>query len=195
MAEVYTITQADIAKYHPIASIPQTRIDPYILKAQELDLKPILNDSLYYDFILKFKSTGDPMYTAYQNLLNGVSYSFSGQTIQYPGIIPMMCAFTMARFLQVNQVNVTSYGVTTKLNQQSEPTTLNQITYLVNNLRGEAVAYQNQLEQFLRQNQTTYPLYGTFPSAVQQRTGVKFSNSARYSDGRYRGWWNGNYYY
>lgn len=194
MAEIYIITLADIKKYHPVAAIPQDRIEPYILKAQELDLKPILNESLYYDFITKFRSTGDPLYTAYQNLLNGTTYTYSAQTIQYPGLIPMLCAFTMARFIQLNQVNITSYGVVNKLNPQSEPTTLNQITYLVNNLKSEAIAYQNQTEQFLLQNQTTYPLYGTFPSQVQTRTGVKFSNSASYGSG-YRGWWNGNYYY
>lgn len=194
MAETYIIVQSDILKYHPMATVPQERINPYILKAQELDLKPIMNESLYYDFITKFRNTDDPMCAAYQNILKGTTYIYSGQTIEFPGIIPMMCAFVMSRFIPVNQVNVTSYGVTNKLNPQSEPTTLNQITYLVNNLKGEAMAYQNQLEKFLQQNQTTYPLYGTFPSAVQTRVGVKFSNSASYGSG-YRGWWNGNYYY
>ena len=195
MPEIYIISQADIVQYHPMATIPQNRLDPFILKAQELDLKPVLNDSLYYDFLTKFKNSDDPMFAAYQNLLNGCTYQYSGQTINFPGLKPMLSAFTMARFLPANQANITAYGVVTKTNPQSEPMPSSSITYMVNNLRSEAVAYQNQVEQFLLQNQNTYPLYGSFPSSVQSRTGVKFNNSARGAGaGRYRGWWNGNYY-
>ena len=107
----------------------------------------------------------------------------------------MLVAYTMSRFIPMNQVNITRYGIVNKKNDQSEPVSTTQLTYIVNNLRAQATAYQNQFEQFLLQNQTTYPLYGTFPSSVNQRTGVKIINSARYSQGgRYRGWWNGNYY-
>jgi hypothetical protein len=95
----------------------------------------------------------------------------------------------------MNQVNVTRYGIVNKKNDQSEPVSTTQITYIVNGLRAQAVGYQNQLEQFLLQNQTTYPLYGSFPSSVEQRTGVKIINSARCSQRTgFRGWWNGNYY-
>ncbi len=179
-----------------MAAGPQSRLDPYILKAQELDLKPVLNDALYYDFITKFNSTADVMYALYQALLNGTTYTYSGQTVSFPGVKPMLIAFTMARFLPANQINVTRYGVTQKTTQQSEPVSASAITYMVNNLRGEAMAYQNQVEQYLLQNQTDYPLYGRYPSSVKQRTGVKFTNSARGSQdrSRYRGWWNGNYY-
>src|ERR1043166_4766815 len=99
MPEVYLISQDDIQKYHTIGEIPKGRIDPLIIRAQELDLKPVLNESLYYDFMTKYNSSGDPMYSYYQNLLNGTTYTYSGQTIQFPGIKPMLCAYMMARFL------------------------------------------------------------------------------------------------
>jgi hypothetical protein len=197
MAEIYIISKADIQKMHPIADVPQTRLDPYILKAQELDLKPILNEALYQDFITKFKSTGDPMYAAYQALLNGTTYTYSGQTVACAGLIPMLTAFTMARFLPMNQINVTRFSVVTKSNPQSEPVPGAQLTYIVNNLRAEAIAYQEQIERFLLQNQTTYPLYGRYPNNVQQRSSVKLTNTARSSGsrgGRPFGWWNGVWY-
>jgi len=195
MVEVYLISQADIKKYHPTSDIPDGRIDPYIISAQELDLKPVLNESLYWDFISKYNTSGDPMYANYQTLLNGGTYTYSGQTIQYPGIKPMLCAYTMARFLPMQQVQVTRHSIVVKKSEYSDPISTTQITYIVNGLRAQAIGYQNQLEQFLLQNQTTYPLYGSYPSAVNQRTGVKIINSARYSQsGRYRGWWNGNWY-
>jgi len=197
MAEIYLISQAEIALHHPMAAGPQSRLDPYILKAQELDLKPVLNDALYYDFLTKFNSSSDPMYALYQSLLNGTTYTFSGQTVSFPGVKPMLIAFVMSRFVPANQINISRYGVTQKTTPQSEPVSASAITYLVNNLRGEAMAYQNQVELYLLQNQTSYPLYGSFPSSVKQRTGVKFTNSARSNQDRYqgfRGWWNGNYY-
>jgi hypothetical protein len=195
MPEVYLISQADIQKYHPIGEMPQGRIDPFIISAQELDLKPVLNESLYYDFITKYNISTDPMYADYQKLLNGTTYTYSGQTIQYSGLVAMLVAFTMARFIPINQVNITRYGIVNKKNETSEPVSTTQLTYIVNNLRAQAISYQNQLEQFLLQNQNTYPLYGSFPSAVNQRTGIKIINSTRSSHGgRYRGWWNGNYY-
>lgn len=194
MPEIYLISLADIQKYQPVGDLPQGRIDPYILKAMELDLKPVLNESLYYDFITKYTTAG-AMYTPYQNLLNGTTYTYSGQTIQYPGIKAMLSAYTMARFLPNQQIQITRHSIVTKINDQSQPTPTTSITYLVNNLKAEAMSYQNQLEQYLLQNQSTYPLYGTFPSAVQSRTGTKFINSARGGgEGRFRGWWNGNYY-
>lgn len=195
MPEIYLISQADIQKYHVVGEIPQGRIDPFIIASQELDLKPVLNDSLYYDFITKYNTSTDPQYTNYQNLLNGTTYTYSGQTIQFSGIKPMLVAYVMSRFMPMQQIQVTRHGIVTKTTDQSQPTSASTITYIVNNLRAQAVAYQNQLEQFLLQNQTLYPLYGTFPSSVEQRTGVKIINSARYSQGgRFRGWWNGNYY-
>lgn len=194
MGEVYLISQDDIQKYHSISDIPQGRLNPFILTSQELDLKPVLNEALYHDFITKYNNSSDPMFNAYQNLLNGTNYTYSGVTIEYPGIIPMLVAFTMARFLPINQIQITRHSVVIKKNDQSDPVPSSTLTYIVNSLRSEATAYQNQLEKFLLQNQTSYPLYGQYPSTTQSRTGSKFINSARYIDNRYRGWWNGNYY-
>jgi len=194
MVEKYLISKQDVVKFHPMAEIPQVRFDPYIIKAQELDLKPVLNDSLYYDFLSKFDQTADPMYDAYKNLLNGTTYTYSGQTVEFPGVRPMLCSFVMARFVAMNQTNVTRYGVVNKISPQSEPVSQSSITYLVNGFRADGVAYQNQVEQFLLTLQTTYQKYGTFPSSVQSRTGVKFINSAGGGRSGFGGWWNGNYY-
>lgn len=192
MVEKYLISQDDVVKFQSMSDIPQGRFDPYIIKAQELDLKPILNDVLYYDFLTKFDSTGDPMHSAYQNLLNGTTYTYAGQTIEYPGIKPMLCSFVLARFVPMNQINITRYGITNKTTGHSVPTPASSLTYMANNLKADAMAYQNQLEQFLQQNPTTYPLYNVAPDSVQGRTGVRFMNSAGRRSGF--GWWNGNFY-
>ncbi len=193
MVEKYLISQDDVMKFQPMDTIPQGRFDPYILKAQELDLKPVLNEVLYYDFLTKFDVLADAMYDEYQSLLNGTTYTYAGQTIEFPGIKPMLCAFTLARFVPMNQINISRYGVVIKTTGQSEPAPATSLTYMANNLKADAIAYQNQVEKYLQQNPTTYPLYNVAPESVQSRSGVKFINSASRSSG-YHGWWNGNYY-
>jgi len=193
MVEAYLITQDDVMKFFAMADIPQGRFDPHIIKAQDLDLRPILNDALYYDFLTKFNTSGDAMYSAYQNLLNGTTYTYGNQTIEYPGIKPMLCSYTLARFIPMNQINVTRYGVVSKVNPQSTPVDQSQIKYTVDTLRADAVKYQADVIKFLSNNVTTYPLYNTMPMESGNRTGFSFHSS---SGGNRRpfGWYNGVYY-
>ncbi len=189
------ITREDIEQYQAIGQVPDGRIEPYITKSQELDLKSVLNEVLYYDFMSKFDILADPMYDAYQNLLNGVAYVYSGQTVDFPGIKPMLCAFTLARFLPMNAVNITKFGVTKKLNgDRSEPVDQSQITYLVNGLKADGMAYQEQLVRFLENNTSTYTLYNTSRQESVNQGSIKVYNSAQARKGNYGGWWNGNYY-
>ena len=176
-----------------MADIPQGRFDMHILKAQDLDLKPVLNPALYYDFLTKFDSTGDPMYAAYQTLLNGGTYSYGGQTIEYVGIKPMLCAYTFVRFLPMNPINVTRYGVVNKVDPRSTPVPSDEIKYIVNNIKSDAAKYQNDVVQFLSNNTTTYPLYNTAVSDVKSTVGLNFFSSSN-RNRRPFGWYDGVYY-
>jgi len=150
----------DILLYRPAAKeIPQGRIEPFIGEAQMHDLRPILGEALYYDFINKFASTLDPMYVAYQDLLNGSSWSYNGYTKQNYGLKPIVAYYALARFSANNQINVTRYGVTSKVNPQSEPVSEIALRNYVQELKSVAISYQEQTLQFLRENETTYPLY------------------------------------
>jgi hypothetical protein len=161
-----TITLQDIQTLRPAAEIDGQRWEPYALEAQDQDLRPILGDGLYYDFMTKWYSTGDAMYTAYQNLLNGTTYTYNGQTIYFDGLKPMIVYFTLARFVQNNPIHVTRFGIvmkTTNNSQNVDPVTLRQV---VSELRSNAVTYKNQVDTYLLQNQSTYTLYIGSESAV-----------------------------
>lgn len=194
MVEKFLISKDDVAGRYPMAEIPQGRFDMFVLQAQDLDLKPVLNPALYYDFITKYDSTGDAMYASYQTLLNGGTYTYGGQTIEYVGIKPMLCAFTMARFLPQQQVNVTRYSVVNKLNgDRSEPIDQARITYLVNNMKADGAKYQNDIVQFLSNNTTTYPLYNTAVSDPKSQGGLNFFSSSTRNRKPF-GWFEGVYY-
>lgn len=153
------ITLNDLKEIRPLAELDGQRWEQYAVEAQDQELRPILGDGLFYDFMTKFYSTGDAMYAAYQELINGKAYTYNGQTIYFDGLKPMMCYFTLARFVANNQVNITRFGVVRKTTPQSEPVDLNTITQQVNEFKACASTYATQVKQFLLQNQTTYAKY------------------------------------
>lgn len=163
------ITLQDIQKLRPTAELDGNRWETFAIEAQDQDLRPILGDGLYYDFMTKWYNTGDGMYTAYQELLNGKAYTYNGQSIYFDGLKPMVGYYTLARLIQNNQVNISRYSVVTKTTQQSQPTDAQVLRRVVNEMKSNATTYKNQVDKFLLQNITTYPLY------VGSDTGLKTS--------------------
>jgi hypothetical protein len=101
---------------------------------------PILGSALYYDFMTEFDDSGDDMYAAYQNLLNGSVWTFNGFSKQHYGLKPIVAYYALARLVTNNQLNVTRYGITTKVNTQSEPASDLSIRNLVTELKSVAVS-------------------------------------------------------
>ena len=79
------ITIQDIKEVRPLAQLDPQRVDPYINEAQENDLRPILGDALFYDFITNIDTT------KYRELLNGKTYTKNNYSIFFPGVKPMLC--------------------------------------------------------------------------------------------------------
>ena len=163
----------DIKQFRPV-SVEQKRADAYILEAQENDLRPVLNDALYRDFINKVFDSGSGDYAKYQELLNGTTYTINSQTVDFPGVKPMLCYFALARIVMNNQINITSYSIVQKNIDQSTPVENSTIKMLVTELRSVAISYQNRLQDFLREKQATYPLYNTLRTLDNNQTGLKF---------------------
>lgn len=155
------ITPAQIKAYRPTADLDDARVTPFILEAQQNDLRPILNDLLYYDLMKRFTDSADAMYANYQNLINGVDYSYNGGTIHFSGIKPMLAYYALARFIVNNPINITRFGVVQKVNPQSEPISSAVINSVVNDLRSTAMNYQLDLVKFLETRSSVYPLYQT----------------------------------
>lgn len=163
-----------IKKYRSV-SLGEKRCDPFILEAQENDIRPILNDALYFDFTEKVFSTSDPMYNDYQILLNGGTYTVNNYTLSFPGIEPMLCYFALSRIVLNNQINITQYGVVQKNVDESTPIDTNSLKLLVTELRSVAIGYQGRVVDFLENKKSTYPLYNALQvSTESNRTGLSF---------------------
>lgn len=136
------------------------RIDPYILEAQISDLKPVLNDALYLDFITRiFGDTAHADYTKYNELLNGKDWVYRGQPVRFYGVEPVLSYHSLARFAIGSPIVYSRYGLVQKNAPQSETVDMNVIREEVRNLKSVATTFQNDLILFLQQNKTTYPLY------------------------------------
>lgn len=158
---VLLINQQDIKIYRPTAELEDARINPYILESQLMDLKPVLNPALFLEFISKFNLESDPLYARYNELLFGKEYTYQGQTIRFEGVRPMLCYYTLARFVANNQAHITANSITVKTNAQSQPADPSIVRTMVNELRSCALNYQNEVVTFLERNPSTYPLYNS----------------------------------
>jgi hypothetical protein len=172
------ITQDTIKEFRPLSDgIPADRISFCIQEAQQFDLKRLLGDALYVDFLLRFDNNGDSKYAAYQDLLNGKSYTYGNISIEHPGLIGYMVYSTLVRLYNNNQINVTPYGLVQKVGDQSTPLDAKAIAIAVAELRSNALALQVDIVKYLTTNGTLYPLYAYQDGSALGQTGVKFFDS------------------
>jgi hypothetical protein len=162
------ITIEDIKEIRPMAQLDVKRVDPYITEAQENDLRPILGDALFYDFVTNYTVA------KYRELLNGKTYTQNGYSIFFPGLKPMLCYFALARITQNNAINLTSYGIVQKEMNGSQPVDQRLIGALVTELRDVANSYQTRLIDFLNENASTYPLFNVSSNKDRQEFGLNF---------------------
>ena len=148
-----------------MADLDEKRINPFILEAQNCDLKPVLNPALYLDFIKKMQTPADPDYTKYNELLIGKEYTIDSYTIQFEGVRPMLAYYALARFAANNPLHVTRTGIVSKNISESERAEASTLRAFINELRSAALGYQIEVIKFLDQKISDYPLYNYNRSA------------------------------
>jgi hypothetical protein len=136
------------------------RLDPYIIEAQDLDIRPFLGEPLFYDIVSTFMDTPNN----YQILLNGGDYiNNDNHTLYFDGLKVATAYFAYARFISNQGINITRYGIVKKMNENSEAVDAATVDRLAGNARSIGLAYLNQVETFLDDDysKTTraYPLW------------------------------------
>lgn len=173
MNKVYLISLSDLKEIRPIAETDQSRIDTYIYEAQMNDIRPLLGEAFYYDFISKVFDTGATEYADYQKLLNGGVYDWDGGEVLYNGLKICLSYYTLARYVTNNPVNFTSYGVVTKVNQQSQPIETRSLSLVAGQLRDTAKSFESSIRQFIEVNINDYPNY-RFGKSINSPGGFSF---------------------
>jgi len=164
MDQIYLINQATLQQYEDIAAnVKPERINIFVKKAQDLDLKPFLGYALYYDFIQHCNADGTINNDApqpYKDLLNGSEYLDQfGHIVLYEGLAPTLAYFTFARFIEADAVRYTATGPVLKHHDDSDPVPPPYIVKLVQQQRSVANAHANEVEKFLWDNRADFPLW------------------------------------
>jgi len=176
------IDQLTFQRYEDIsANIKPERLKVFITKAQDLDLKPFLGRSLYYDFIKHFNEDGsikDDAPQHYKDLLNGSEYlDKRGHIVLYEGLMPTLLYFAFSRFIEADAIRYTSTGPVQKQADQSVRLSPAELTKLVQQQRSVANAHANEVDKFLLDHRADFPLW---EASIKNRT-------ARQSGPRIRG--------
>ena len=158
------ITPTTLLRYEDIATnIKPERINAFIKKAQELDLKPFLGYALYYDLVKHLASDGELKEDApqpYKDLLNGSEYlDEHGHIVLYQGLQPVLAYFTFARFIEADAVHYTATGPVIKRYDNADALPSKDVVKLVQQQRSTANAYANETERFLMDHQEDFPAW------------------------------------
>lgn len=119
------ITVEDIRKVRDIArNIDKERVNVFIREAEVLDIIPEIGAELYEHYNQLGTEGANSNLTPEEQtfLLGGYYVDDCGKERYISGIKEALCYFAYARLVRNAQINVTRYGVVTKLGEESEPT-------------------------------------------------------------------------
>ena len=164
MTPIYLITPDTIRQFEDISiNVKPERIQVFIKKAQELDLKPFMGAAFYYDLLRQFDSDGallDSASPAYQDLINGCDYTDrQGHTLTYEGLAATLVYFTFARYIEADSIHYTATGPVTKKSDNSDAVRPSDIVKLVQQQRSVANAHANEISTFLFNRKSDFPLW------------------------------------
>lgn len=112
------ITVEDIRNIRAIAhNIDTERVNVFIREAEELDIRRQIGTALYERY-----NSGEELTPEEGIMLNGGDYTAECGTRHISGVKVALAYFAYARFVRNAQINITPYGVVTKLGEESEPT-------------------------------------------------------------------------
>lgn len=156
MAQIKLIALADFNEDTiPLPEgMEEERLTTAVDEAQNTDLKPLLGAAQFADLIINRAAV------KYVKLLDGETYTnANGEVIIYPGLKFALIYWTMAHFYLRQQTTVGTHGIVRKRDDRSDAVDGKEIARQVHQFRSVAMAYWNDVETYLREKKTTYPLY------------------------------------
>ncbi len=165
------ITITDIVEFKPLSlNINVAKfLDPYIIEAQEFDIKPILGTPLFLAI--------DEAIEDFDNLFLPYTYEYSGHTYNHNGIKSALIYYTYARYLANANQHSTPSGMMQKLNEFSTNIDEKTISRLVKQAQSGAIAYQNQFIEFLCRFSQDYPLYNINGKSDYRKTAIRIRSA------------------
>lgn len=136
------ITFEDIRKVRPIAENlkDEKRLEPYIRESEEFYLKPLISPKLYNEIESKKDEFID--------LLDGCVYD--NERKQHIGLREAMGYLVYSRFVRLQSVNVTAFGVVVKKTDFSTPADDKTVVRVANDAEKIGLAYLDQCIEYMK---------------------------------------------
>lgn len=153
------ISIQDIQEYTRITSSVDSvkSLEPFIIDAQEMDLRPFIGQELYIDLINEFESY--PSLPTYNYLFNGCTYQVGTKNYLHHGLKAVLVFYTWHRFILGGNIQSTRMGMVVKKNEFSEPASEATIARIASQAKSMAVVYQDSVKCYLDNNNSLYPLW------------------------------------
>ncbi|KQC33405.1 hypothetical protein AAU57_08820 [Nonlabens sp. YIK11] len=149
------ITADEFASYRDIAKKPdKKKIDECITQAQTVDLYDVLNE-FYFDLIENKDEE------SYQDLLNGSTFISNGRNYYHSGIKSLLADLTYGRYMYSVNVNMTPFGATQKLSQDSSPVDRNLLKDMAKQTQIDAAIKFQMIDKYLKENKILFPRYSS----------------------------------
>lgn len=153
------------------------KLDPYILEAQQFDLKPMLGNALYLDLCNDFAAY--PSLSVYSDLFNGSEWTESGFTYRHEGLKSVLVYFSYARYVIESPLSETANGVVIKTEQYSQSAEDKALIRRRDTAYSGAQAYWVDVKKFLNDNYLDYPLWENCDKKVNKSRISAVSNEPK----------------
>lgn len=153
------ILLADIITLKPISinTNETKKVNPYIMEAQEFDLKPCLGDEFYISVLAqKDDNWSDPNYS---DLWNGKQYTYNNKEYVFQGMKAALIYWSYARIITNIGQDETAFGVMQKLNDYSQQIDGKQLAMKVKQTLSGAANFKNDFIDFLNRNKELFPIW------------------------------------
>jgi hypothetical protein len=156
------LKQADVEKYRNISNnFDSDKFNAFALEVQETQLREMLRDPLYYQLVQDLDANGDPQAARFIRLVNGTTYTYDSDTIQYYGLRPFLAYHWLALNLREGDYFAADYGnIVYSSNEQDNMTKIDNkgIDRINSAYYKNITSYRNNIVQFLNEDEDNeYP--------------------------------------
>lgn len=141
-------------------NVNEDKINPILKQAQDVDLRDYLGMQFYFDVIANIDNEN------YQALLFGGTFEYKGVQFYQEGLQSMLADLFMARYIMTINTNITPFGATTKLSDNSEPTDRNTLKDISQMHKESAGSKWEIIKLYLGQNKALFPIYNSSPNTI-----------------------------
>lgn len=148
------INYEDITIRDVTANLDADEFDPYIIEAEEIDVKNILKNALFTDLVNNLTSTSPN----YVELLAGGSYTYGDYTYEFKGLKYALQYYAWARYLENPYIHTVT-GMTSHNDEFGTKPDAAELKKIADNVRSSAWNFMNDVIDYLNRKSDDFPLW------------------------------------